>query len=54
MVEQTNGCIYWGDLRNGEANGNGLFFDLISNTIYEGEWQDDQPHGKGTEYWNDG
>ncbi|WP_333716907.1 MORN repeat-containing protein, partial [Gordonia sp. (in: high G+C Gram-positive bacteria)] len=23
-------------------------------TKYEGEWQDDKPHGKGTLTWSDG
>ena len=33
------------------AHGNGTFCDT-QGSLYDGEWFEDQQHGKGTEYWD--
>jgi hypothetical protein len=34
--------------------GNGILYDTDERVIYEGEWKDGKPNGKGSYYWKDG
>eukprot|EP01098_Paradermamoeba_levis_P013301 TRINITY_DN6039_c1_g1_i1.p1 TRINITY_DN6039_c1_g1~~TRINITY_DN6039_c1_g1_i1.p1 ORF type:complete len:260 (-),score=75.64 TRINITY_DN6039_c1_g1_i1:23-802(-) len=48
--------VYMGEFRGGERSGFGVCFMLQSNnnfskgSVYVGEFQDDEPHGKGKQY----
>ncbi|MGQ0581687.1 MAG: MORN repeat-containing protein [Reyranella sp.] len=44
---------YEGELRDGKANGRGLY-TYASGNRYEGEWRDDQRNGRGVFTWTDG
>ena len=46
-----SGDIYVGGWKNGLRDGYG---ELESETIYKGDWFNDQPHGRGIETWPDG
>lgn len=50
----TNGAYYEGDIRGGIANGKGKFQNKHKKYSYEGQWDDDTPHGFGKETWGDG
>lgn len=53
-LNQSDGCIYWGDWLNGQAHGYGVFFDPVKRALYEGDWVNDKQHGRGKETWNAG
>ena len=45
--------IYLGEVKNGIADGKGrLYYFLLPNLIYEGEFRDNKFHGHGTYYEN--
>ena len=48
----SNG-YYEGEVKNGQANGNGTFY-YTSGDRYEGEWTNDKRNGKGTFHWANG
>lgn len=50
---QNGETIYLGETKNGVAGGKGrLYFFLLPNLIYEGEFKDNKFHGQGTYYEN--
>lgn len=53
-IIQSNGDHYEGEFYMGQMTGRGKFEDLEGNIAYDGEWRDDQKHGKGVEKGVDG
>ncbi|ORC84508.1 putative phosphatidylinositol-4-phosphate 5-kinase-like protein, partial [Trypanosoma theileri] len=47
-VQFPSGSKYVGSIRNGQLNGYGKYYYFPSGDIYEGEWESDMKHGKGT------
>ena len=43
--------VYTGGWELGKRSG---FGELKGKTTYKGQWENDQPHGKGVEFWPDG
>eukprot|EP00525_Craspedostauros_australis_P005056 CAMPEP_0198108576 /NCGR_PEP_ID=MMETSP1442-20131203/639_1 /TAXON_ID= /ORGANISM="Craspedostauros australis, Strain CCMP3328" /LENGTH=80 /DNA_ID=CAMNT_0043763893 /DNA_START=8 /DNA_END=247 /DNA_ORIENTATION=+ len=54
-MEFTDGTKYVGLFANHKRNGFGTyFFDASKRTYYEGQWKNDQVHGRGRMQWSDG
>ena len=51
--EQGNEVYYVGEVRNGQAHGQGVAL-LSSGSRYSGEWRNNRRHGYGTFHWPDG
>lgn len=49
-----DGTVYHGLLRHGQRTGRGTLFAPDGSMLYCGEWLNDQMHGMGTHYYNDG
>lgn len=50
---RTGETIYLGEVKDGVADGKGrLYYFLLPNLIYEGEFRDNKFHGHGTYYEN--
>ena len=41
-MKQGNGSIYWGDWKEGRAHGHGVYYCAIEQSLYEGDWHEDQ------------
>lgn len=54
QITRPNGSVFWGDWKDGKAQGNGTFFCGLENSLYEGVWVDDKQNGKGREEWEEG
>jgi len=39
-MTHSNGDVYWGDWKDGKANGIGIFIDT-KGSMYDGEWYND-------------
>ncbi len=50
----TSETVYDGDWENGEANGMGVQFNTKQKWRYEGQHKDDEFHGNGIYYQEDG
>ncbi|EGR27008.1 MORN repeat protein [Ichthyophthirius multifiliis] len=48
-IIRNNGDLYQGQCLNYKAHGKGVFKTLKGDFIYDGEWFEDQRHGKGEE-----
>lgn len=44
----SNGDIYFGDWKDGKADGEGIFAK-VDGQFYQGGWKQDKQHGKGEE-----
>lgn len=46
-----NGSVYYGEFKNKERDGKGIFFAVSEDTLgyycYNGDWENDVPHGQG-------
>ncbi|MBD5097231.1 MAG: hypothetical protein HDT40_09625 [Lachnospiraceae bacterium] len=49
-LEKNPDYYYYGQEKDGKANGNGRIFDENGNKIYEGGFKQEQYHGEGKEY----
>ena len=49
----TGNNKYYGEFKNGQSNGFGIFYNNINEIIYEGYWLNDLQNEYGLEKWND-
>ena len=51
----ANGDKYFGEWKNGAADGHGIFYFAINNSMlfesYEGDWVNNKKHGNGIFTW---
>ena len=45
------GVVYQGDWVAGKKSGNGVIVSPEGKSMYDGAWERDMKHGKGTETW---
>jgi hypothetical protein len=53
-VSLSNGGIYRGEIKDGNADGHGVLKRQDGSIAYEGKWQDSIIHGRGTSFHPDG
>ena len=50
----ANGDLFQGEFKNDQSQGEGCLFTAASKTVYTGPFEQDLPHGRGKEEYDDG